>query len=958
MKLSKKFSVLLFLSIALLLTTCTGMPRNAMGNLGNPTDLVPFMQNVRTGALPSGLKYFILENSKPENRSFLTLAVRAGSVDEEDNERGLAHFVEHMAFNDTERFPELELVDYLRSLGMRFGPEINAYTSFDRTVYGIEAPVETINGVRRIPDKALAIIDDWTRALTFVPDAVEKERLVIMEEYRMRNGAGYRLVQHLLATLLRGSAYAERLPIGLPEVIENAPVSRIRGYYDKWYRSDNMALVFVGDFDGAALEASLQNHFSIGKPNTPTNHSLHDVPPPKKNNTEVLILTDPEQTEINVSLYFKRNPEPVRGDLQFFRSEIMDILIEKMLSFRFTDAAVKPDTPYTNAYHYHMRFGQSSRFFCLEGDAKIGTSSTIVESTIEELLRVKESLVRYGFTEAELSLAASSIVSSLRRQVQEKDRQESERYVNKLTDYFLDGGNLADLEWELNALEQLLPQIKIKEINTLVKDYFAPGDLLVGVFAPDAEAGRLPSEEWIKTTVAQSSRMAVERPVMAAVEERLLFETPQRGFIVSESVDEETEAIIWELNNGAQIILKHTMNKNDEIFMSAKTRGGIMNAADEDHVSASLATEMMQVSGLGPWSLSELMRKNAAKQVSFSSWMGYYSRGLRCSSTVTDLKTLFEMVYLGFTYPRIDPEAVSAMMDQYASGLIYRDDDPDTFFFDEVSRLAFSNHPRLKPMEYADLEKADIDSAFAFASRAMNPSDYTFVFAGNIDTGVMRDLVETYIASIPRSESWNEWVDPKFVRPGKIDKAVYKGKEDKSWVFLGWYADHAYSSELSAIADVLGGYLDIVLNDEIREKLGGVYGIWPSVSAWPIPKDEILINVIFSCDPQRVEELCSAVIDELNKIAVQGSSGVIDQDIFDKSVEALHKEWETSIQNNSFIGESLVNSVVFFRDSLSGYLKLPAQYSSVTPNDIRNLCAQLILNDSNGPMRVVLYPGQ
>jgi zinc protease len=367
----------------------------------------------------------------------------------------------------------------------------------------------------------------------------------------MRQGAMNRIRQKWLPVLFRGSPYAERMPIGLPEIIETAPVSRLEGFYKNWYQADNMALIIVGDFDGAVLEASLSDHFKIEKPSVPVHRPLYDLPLPKKG-VEALVLTDPELTGTIINLYFRRGREARRGDLSYYRGEIIDILIGNMLNMRFEDELLKPETPYVYAGAGNVRYGASSRFYVMRAQAKTG----ITEACITELLRAKEAMLRYGFTDAELAIAADSLVSYLQRLTTEKDRRESERYVNYITDYYLEGGNLADVEWELDAVQRLLPHIKAKDINAAVKDYFASGDIQAFIFAPDSELGNIPDETRIKQIVSQSRKLKIVRPQQDAVEKKLLSALPQRGEVLSESVDGETGAVIWELGNGARVILK------------------------------------------------------------------------------------------------------------------------------------------------------------------------------------------------------------------------------------------------------------------------------------------------------------------------------------------------------------------------------------------------------------------
>jgi zinc protease len=942
-----KTKLLLIALISLIAAAC----RSPYAGLGKPQDAVPFMEAVRTGELPSGLRYFILENSLPENRAYLTLAVKAGSVLEADDEQGLAHFVEHMAFNGTARFPEAGLVQYLRSLGMRFGPEVNAYTSFDQTVYGIETPIEEDSGgTRRIPEKALAILDDWTQAITFDAADVHDERAVIMEEYRSRLGAMERIRRKILPVLFSGSPYSQRLPIGRPEIIENAPASRLEGFYRKWYQPENMALILAGDFDGAALEASLQEHFHIQKSGAALEKPDYDLPPPQKGRFETLLLTDPELTEGYVNVYFKREREAPRGDISYFREEIIDILIDRMLSFRFEDEINKPETPYLYAGAGIARYGASSRFYVMTAEAKSGGA----EKALEALLTAKESMLRYGFTRTELKTAADSLVSDLQRMVFEKDRQYSSRYIDSLTRFYIDGGNHADFEWELNAVQKLLPHITKSDITKAINSYFKSDDITLFMYVPEADAASLPSEARVREIVSGSATLKIARPKTKAVSGELLNRPPQRGSVLARSVDESgTGALVWDLSNGAKVILKATKNRNNEIAVQAMARGGTSSAAPQDHVSASLAAEMLQASGLGPWPRAELIRKLAGKQVSISPWVSHYYRGFQGTATVKDLAALFEMIYINFTDPRIDAEAVEAMLDQYRTQLAQRSENPDTVFSDEITRIVYGAHPCFKPLELDDLPQANIDRALSFLRRALNPADFTFVFTGNIDEKTMNDYIETYLASIPQTDHWNEWTPLDIQRPGKVEKTIYKGKEERSQVYMTWFAKHPYTEEGSAAAQVLNEYLDIVMTTEIREKLGGVYSVSVGASLSPVPEGELSLSVYFICDPRRVDELCAAVEALLNKTAVSGGIDAPDSGTFTKAQEALKKEWETSIQSNAYLAQSYANSAVLLKLPLARLDRRPQYYSAVTPADIRSLCAEVL---RGGPAKIVLYP--
>ncbi|MFP3091568.1 insulinase family protein [Treponema sp. TIM-1] len=936
------FAVLIFISCA----SGTKVKPESYGGLGQPTDPVPFMAAARTGTLPNGLRYYILENRKPENRVYLTLAVNAGSVLEEEDEQGLAHFVEHMAFNGTARFPESELINYLRSLGMRFGPEVNAYTGFDETVFGIEVPTEIDEeGTKGIPAKALEVIDDWTHAITFVPADVNDERLVIMEEYRSSLGAGERIQQKIVPIIFEGSPYADRLPIGLPEIIQGAPPERLENFYKTWYRPDNMAIILVGDFDGAKVEAALPAYFTAPAPAAPLNHPYYDLPPPKKGNFSAHIITDPELTFTRIDMYHKQTPQALQGDLAAYRQGLLDNLIDRMLSLRFDEAASKPETPYVWAAAGNLRYGSSSRYYVMASQVKTGS----VEAAFRELLREKESMIRYGFTEAEIDRAKRSLVSDLEQMVSEQDRQESNDYVWNFTNHFLNGQMVADVTWELEAVKKLLPGIGAKEIQRTVQDYFAANDLRILLTSPEAEAASLPTERQIRTLVAQSRRAKIAPPEAAVFTDELIGEDPRPGTINSE-VRDPSGALIWELSNGAKVILKETRNRNNEIVLYAIAPGGTTSVPAAENISVSLAAEMLEASGLGPYSRPELVKKLADKQVSISFWTSTYLRGLQGSATTGDIKTLFEMLYLGFTDPRIDPEAVTAMLDQYRTSLATRNEDPDSVFVDEISRIIYGNNPWFKPMELADLSQVDQALAEKFLKGSLNPADYTFVFTGNIDIAAMRTYTETYLASIPPgASSWKTWTDPGIVRPDKTERSIYKGKEERSLVFLGWYVPAPYSEAAGTVAGVLSEYLDILLTEEIREKLGGVYSVSASAALSPLPAGELSLQVYFACDPKRAGEL-SAAIERL----FQGlAGGTVNEDMLHKSREALKKNWETSMESNIFIARSYANFSVILNLPFSRLDRRPELYDAVSAADLQQAMARLL---QKGPVRGILYP--
>jgi zinc protease len=933
--------------LAAAIITCAGTPKVDFGRLGKASDPVPLTSRAVTGILPNGLRYYIMENSRPENRAHLALAVNAGSVLEKDEERGIAHFVEHLAFNDTARFPKLELIEYLRSLGMRFGADANAYTSYDETVYHFDVPVEIQDGVKRIPDKALAIIDDWTQAVSFKPEDVASEKLVVMEEYRARLDAGSRVRRTLLPILFNGSLYADREPIGLPEIIENANPELVKGFYNRWYTADNMALVFVGDFDGKALQSELERHFTMPSPQKPLGRPSHELPPPKKGNFKVEIITDPELTTASFMIYYKQNPGAEKGTLAYYRETLIDYLIDTMLSLRFEEAMSDPKASATGSWGGVWRWSKNSRFYSMGTSPKTGNA----EAALMELLLEKEAMRRYGFTESELERAKLSLLSYLEKQLSEKDQQLSRTFIRGFTSHFLTGEDMADIEWEMDAVNYLLPGIGAKEITAAAKSYFVIEDCTVFLTAPLAEAGNLPSKERIKAIFAEAGKAQIKARTSASLSGVLLDKRPSSGRIISESIDENTGALILTLSNGAKVVFKETANKNNEIVMFAMARGGTANAPQDESASASLASEMVAVSGLGPYSRIELVNKLTGKQVSFSFWASSFYRGFQGSSTSKDAETLFEMLYLFFAKPRFDNGAITAMLDQYRTSLAHQDEDPQNVFSRAVVTTINNNHPRFKPLELADMDRVSPQRAFEFIGRCVNPGDYAFVFTGNLNAEEMRKLCASYIASIPEATSMNMWTDPRVTRPGKIERNIYKGKEDRCTVFLGWFApgSNVFSEEKNQVAAVLTEYLEITLTNEIREKRGGVYSISADASVSTIPIGESGITVYFNCGPARIEELTAAVQDHIADIHRRP----VDEDTFNKSKEALLKEYESALQRNLYIAQSYANSTALYDTPLNRLNMRPDVIKAVRPENIQALCREIT---AAGPVQVVLYP--
>ena len=946
--LNKKKVFCFLLPAVMLIAAGCGINKQNYGNLGDSSTKIPFSGEVRTGVLSSGLTYYILENHKPENRAFITLAVNAGSVNEDDDEQGLAHFVEHMAFKGSARFPGSGIIDYLRSLGMRFGADVNAYTAFDRTVYGIEVPVsENDRGVKVLPERALEIFDDWSHAVLFNEADVNDERRVIQEEHRARLGVGDRSMRTLFELLFAGSKYAQRFPIGLMEIVENAPAEKLKNFYQKWYRADTMALIFVGDFDGAALEASLDSYFTIQTPQTPLVLPDITVPAPKKGAVTAHLFTDPELTANAVALYYKTAPRSPETTLEEFRDLLMRNVAAQIIEERWTGEEDKVETPFFGAYTGEIRTIKEMGYYVLGAYAKTG----LVKETLASLLREKERIERYGFLDSEIERAKSILLAGYETALAEKEKRDSSAYLDDFTGTFLRGEAFPGIEWEVEAVKAMLPGIRAKELHAAVKRYFKADDLIVYVMAPAAEASSLPSIEEIQGMARKAKKEKIEKPVETSLAGEFLKTEPEPGSIISEFFDDASETVVWQLSNGARVILKTTANQNDQIVMNAAARGGTTSAPSDALVSAKLASEIVSASGLGDWKLPELNKKLAGKQVSLSFYTSAWTRGIEGSSISADLPTFFRFLYLGFTAPRVDEDAVVILKDRYRAELARREENPETYFSDELSGIIYQNNPLFMPLKPADLEKIDLAAVREWTRRCLNPADYTFVFTGNIDREVMRPLVSAYLASIPAAEEpFRQWAPLSISFPQTLDRRFTKGQEEKSIVYLGHLGNAPWSMKDAMAVEMLQEYLDITLTEEIREKRGGVYGVSVDTGLSPLPPPgELALQIYFTCSPARVEELSVAIEAELAKIA----AGLIDLDTVTKSRSALQKSWESSLESNSYIARRFASYAVVFEIPLETLYRRGEYYENTTAQDLRRI-AQAALG--HGLVRAALYP--
>ncbi len=843
------------------------------------------------GTLANGLTYFIHENDEPENRAALRLVVNVGSILEEDDQLGLAHFVEHMAFNGTRNFEKQELVDYLESIGMRFGPGVNAYTSFDETVYMLTVPMDD----PEIVATAFQILVDWAGGVLFDPEEVDKERGVVIEEWRGRRGGMARIQDEQFPALFHGSLYAERLPIGDPEIVRTAPVERLRTFYRDWYRPDLMAVVAVGDFDGEAIEAMIRDHFGglAGREN-PRPRTETEIPtdhPPL-----VTIATDPEVPRTQVGVVYKQPPGP-RGTVADFRRARVRSLYYGMLNDRLRELTVQADPPFLFAVAAaggFVRGVDASEF-------SANVTEDGVERGLEALLTEAERVARHGFTASELEREKASLRRSYEARLAEAENRTSGSLAGRYVSVYLNGGSYPSVETEMELLDAVLPGITLEEANAFAKGWLTERGRVILVSGPEKEGLVTPTEEDVTAVFAAVSAKEIEPYEDSEVEAPLLAEIPEGSPVVSEESVEEVGVTIWELANGVRVVLKPTDFRDDQVIFSGTSPGGTSLASDENYDNAGFAGTAASQGGVGEFDQIALGKKLTGKRASVSASVGALAESVNGAASPQDLETAFQLTYLRFTAPRKDETAFAAFKAQQLGMMANMGAMPQMALQDTVAVVLGQGHPRapgtLEERRKA-LEEADLDMALDFyRDRFADASDFTFYFVGAFDLEGIRPLVETYLGGLPdigRDESWvDHGLDPP---PGVIEKVVRKGVEPQSMTIVAFGGEAEYSHEESSVMGAMTEVLSIKLRELLREDMGGTYGVGVRGGLDDRPDEEYGVMIQFGSAPERAEELSAVVFEEIERLKTEGP----DAETVEKVREQQRRSKETSLQQNGY----------------------------------------------------------
>ena len=869
----------------------------------SPADTLPFDKAVTTGTLPNGLRYYIRRNTRPEKRVSLQLAVKAGSVDEENDQQGLAHFLEHMAFNGTRRFKPGELIAALESTGARLGPHVNAYTAFDQTVYMFQLPTDK----EGLVEKGLQALADFAGGMTLDPAEIDKERGVVVEEWRGGLGAGSRLRDQQIPVLYYESKYAERLPIGKPEVLKTFPPERLRAFYTKWYRPDRMAVVAVGDIDAAQMEALIAKEFgALAKPAAAAPDRNYTVPL----QTELLVkvATDSEATQSSVSLIGKRK-RTVDDTVGGYRRDLVNRLVFQMLNERFDELSRKPDAQFLDAGAYESGLSPTTATVGLgasvqEGKIAAGLSAMVVEAN---------RAVQHGFGAAELDRAKKRVVAAYDRAYNEREKTESGAYVQEYVSHFLQGEPSPGIEYERRIVQMVLPGITAADVAAAAKQLFSDASRVVLAVSPQKAGLEVPAEADLKAAVANAEKVAVTAWSDAAATRELMARVPEPGAVADRRAMPQLGVTVVRFANGVEAWFKPTDFKNDEVLFSLAASGGSSLAPPERFMEASLAPAYVQLSGSGGHRAVDLQKLLAGKIASSAPTMFLSGHGISARSNPANIETALQLMHLQFTAPGDDPDAFALIRKNLEAVYQNREQDPDTVFDEKAGQVNTSGHYTTQPITLERIAKLDRAAIAAFyKDRYANAADFSFFMVGAFKTDEVLPAVARYIGSLPskgtRASSFRD-VGAKFPAT-VIRERVAKGREPRAQTLVSFFADPPLEENEQSRVEAATDVLEIALRDILREELGETYGVSVGLSQALPQRGAGHIAVSFGGAPDKIESMVERVMKEVQRLQQEGPS----EDLTTRAKETARRAHETSRKQNGYWLGRLQSAKLLGRD--------------------------------------------
>ncbi|MBM3906503.1 MAG: insulinase family protein [Gemmatimonadetes bacterium] len=882
----------LVFGIAALVASCT--PSSATAQISAATasrtpalaDSFPIDPAIIRGTLPNGLRYFIRQNGKPEKRAELRLIIRAGSILEDDDQRGLAHYVEHMAFNGTWRFPKQDIVAFLERSGMRFGADLNAYTSFDETVYQLQIPTDTL----ALLNTALDVLQDWASAVTFDSTEFERERGVVVEEWRLGRGARQRIADRQFAEQFRGSRYAERQPVGTKESLDRATLAAARRFYHEWYRPDLMAVVAVGDFDTKAMEQAIRARFgSLRNPATPRPRPTFDAPD-YSDGTRAVIAADPEFPQSIAQVNWLLPPSP-RGTVGTWRTNVVSRIYNALIGQRFGELSQRESTPFAFAFAGFGSLIPTRDAFTAAAVVKESRFTDALTATLAELERAN----RFGFTATEFERQKTSLMRSFERAVAEASKTESRMYAEQLASHFLRQGNVASADQVLQLATALLPGITLDEVNAAARDWMPERNRLVAVAAPARADITLPTDSALRAVFGGVKRQALTAYVDSAANQPLVASPPAPGRVAKTSAIADLGIAEWTLSNGVRVLLKPTDFKNDQVLLSGRRPGGFSVFSNVDHRTATLSE--LVLGGAGTFSENQLRRMLTGKVARAGVSVSEHGESALGSASPRDLETMFQLFWLQSTAPRLDTALFNANRAMIKAEMQNARNTPEQAFGDTIDLVMANYHPRVRLFQPEQLDSLDVLRAYAlYRQRFASFNGFTFYLVGNFTLEGIRPLVERYLGGLPKGGPTEAFVD-RGIRPppGVVTRVVRKGQDPKAQTRITFHGAFDYSWENRLVLDALQQLLDMRLRDAMREERGGTYGVSVSaIGSW-IPFQRYAVSLGFGSAPDRVEELVQTAFAVMDSVKRTGPTA----DELTKIRETFIRVHETGLRENA-----------------------------------------------------------
>jgi zinc protease len=905
---------------------------------------IPVDPKVKIGKLENGLTYYIRQNSLPEKKVELRLVVNVGSVQEDPDQLGLAHFMEHMGFNGSKNFPKNELVNYLQSVGVKFGADLNAYTSFDETVYIL--PIASDNP--GILEKGFTVLEDWAFNNLLDTNEINKERGVVLEESRLSKGSWERLSRQYLPKLFNGSKYAERLPIGKDSILRGFKPAVLERFYKQWYRPSLMAVVVVGDIDPAEAERLIKAHFSSAKDpvNVPVRPSIINIQ--ARTEPEAMVLTDEETTQASLQIYNFVRPKNKVLTWADYRRTLVEQLMTTLINSRLQEISQKENSPFQYAYtglSSFLRGYESFNSYAVFGDKPI---SEAVDVLIAETERAR----KFGFLETELSRAKANLLNQTETQFKERDKSKSGSIVGEYVSNFLSSSPIPGIENRFKFIQEILPGISLAEVNDVVKNMPASNNAFSLVTAPASMKAKLPDSDSLEKMLVAAAKKPVEPFKEKAIPTKLLDKEPKKGSIVKESRNEKLGTINFTLSNGVSVTLKPTNFKNDQILMDAWRWGGAHKFPLEDKANAENAAQIIRTMGVKDMAPADLNKFLTGKTLNVWPYLNDNEEGIEGSSSIKDFETFLQLTYLYFTQPRKDVGLFNAYIDKQKSSIQFIMKNPQAFFSDTITKVRYNNNPWADQIpSVAYYNTIDVDKTMSLYKQIFsNAYGMHFTFTGNLDEKTVKPLLEKYLASLPSAVKENNYKDVG-LRPvkGIIEHDIKRGKAEQSMVQIFFSGETTFTPKESMALSALMESLNIEVIEKLREEMGGIYGGGFNGYIFRRPYTGFSVSARIPCGPENVEKLTSALMSLIKGARENG----VEQKTLDKVKEGWRKQQQVNLKDNSYWHHAL-SAAWIERDNPEEILNYEKNVNAITVADLKNAAVKYLSLDNY--VKMVLYP--